>query len=251
MGELFFVGVFGLIIGSFLGALTYRMPRGISISAGRSFCPSCKHQIAWYDNIPLLSYIFLAGRCRNCKKPISLRYPLIESITAGVLMWLFIAGQQINSVLPLPVVLFIATILLAIFVIDCEHQIIPDECTFLGILITLVVFIAQDYQGLYLHLFAGLVASCALLLVHIMTRGRGMGLGDVKFAILGGMIVGFPLVVVWLAVSFLLGGIVGALLLTIRHAKLKDRIAFGPFLVIGLLVTLVFGKIIYGLIFWI
>ena len=218
----------GLIVGSFIAALTYRYVRSISNMHGRSFCDKCKKQIGWYDNIPFLSFLFLGGKCRNCRKKISPRYPLIElSCAIGFLL----IGFQV-----IPLALF--CILAIIFIIDFEHQIIPDTFIFLGILLSLLITPHSLFSGL----LAGFICATFLLLVHIITKGRGMGLGDVKFAVLGGIIVGLPLSPIWLFIAFLTGAIVGIILILGRRAGLKSKIAFGPFLVIAIPITLLWGQ---------
>ena len=222
------LGVLGLIFGSFISALSYRYPRGMSVSRGRSICPNCKKQIYWFDNIPLVSFILLGGRCRNCKKPISWRYPLIE-IVSGI-GFLLIGPNILNLVLFL--------ILLTIFIIDFEHQIIPDLLVFLGMLIS--IFNLQF--TIYNSLLAGLLAATFLLLIHIATRGRGMGLGDVKFAVFGGMIVGLNLAAIWMLLAFLTGATVGIILIIGKKVVLKSQIAFGPFLIIAIPIALICGE---------
>ncbi|CAN5325826.1 A24 family peptidase [soil metagenome] len=218
--------VFGLVIGSFLGALSYRLPRRISISEGRSECPNCHRQISWFDNIPLFSFLFLLGKCRNCKQKISFRYPLIELSTAIIFI---IIGFNI-------VHLIIASVLIAIFVIDLETQIIPDELVFIGI----VVFLLAGFS--FINLLAGLLSALILLLLNIMTKGKGMGLGDVKLALLLGAMVGLDKFLIWLFFSFASGAIVGIMLILFKSAGLKQKIAFGPFLIIGLVLTIFFGS---------
>jgi prepilin signal peptidase PulO-like enzyme (type II secretory pathway) len=226
--------ILGLVLGSFIAALTYRYPRKISNMYGRSFCDNCKRQISWYDNIPLFSFLLLRGKCRNCRKRISLRYPLIElSCAIGFLL----IGFQ---VIPLALLCILAIV----FVIDLEYQIIPDIFIFIGIPLSVVVTPHSFISGL----FAGLVCASFLLLVHILTKGRGMGLGDVKFAVLGGIIIGLPLSPIWLFVAFLTGAIVGIILILGKKAGLKSKIAFGPFLVIAIPITLAYGEAIFKLI---
>lgn len=210
----------GLIFGSFISALTWRYPRKISNIKGRSFCDSCKNELYWYDNIPFLSYIFLGGKCRNCNKKISPRYPVIELITA--------AGFYVIGFNFINLALFIA--LFSIFIIDFEHQIIPDGFIFFGMLLVCDNF------------FAGFLSASFLLFIHLLTRGRGMGLGDVKFAVLGGMIVGVGNIYLWFLIAFLTGGLMGSILLLAKKAGLKDRIAFGPFLVIAIPIVLIWGE---------
>lgn len=236
---LVWVFILGLIVGSFLAALSFRLPKNISIAKGRSYCPKCKKMIDWYDNIPLFSYLLLKGKCRNCKKHISVRYPLIEFFTA--LGFLTVTWYFYPNVLSIFYYLIIYCFLVLIFVIDFEHQIIPDILIFLCILFVVLYFI---FTGNYFfpNLFAGFLAALLLLTIHLATKGRGMGLGDVKFAVLGGLISGINLFLIWLFASFLTGGIAGIILILGRRAGLKDKIAFGPFLVIGLVLTIFMGN---------
>ncbi|OGM28871.1 hypothetical protein A2801_02830 [Candidatus Woesebacteria bacterium RIFCSPHIGHO2_01_FULL_41_10] len=249
---LLFILVLGLLIGSFLGAYTYRYPKDIPISKGRSKCPSCKHVIAWYDNIPLVSFILLGGKCRNCKKPISVQYALIESSTAVVFIlttllypWIVQNIGWIGSlgIFGLPLVLFFVTLLLAVFYIDFLHQLIPDSVVFIGIITTLVVF-ALGTESFYLNLLSGLLAGSFLLMIHIVTAGRGMGLGDVKLALFIGLVLGANLTVIWMLLAFILGATAGIILLLFKKVKLKERIAFGPFLVVSFFVVAVWGKML-------
>ncbi len=230
----------GVCFGSFVSAISWRIPRKISFVKGRSICPECKNQIKWYDNIPLLSYIFLYGKCRNCKRKISLRYPVIE-LSSGIGFVLIYQFVGIDSIIKLILSLAIFVILLTIFVIDIEHQIIPDSLIFIGIIIVLFYSLLTIDHSLFTNLFSGFLAASFLMLIHLITKGRGMGLGDVKFAVLGGMMIDLKFVPLWLLTSFLTGAVVGIILILIRRAKLKTKIAFGPFLIIGIGITLIFG----------
>lgn len=218
--------ILGLVFGSFFSAYSFRFPKGISILKGRSFCDNCGKKISWYNNIPLLSFLWLFGRCSECKKRISFRYPLIE-LSTGI-GFLLIGPNIIN--------LAIFSILLLIFVIDFENQIIPDELTFLGLGILLLFNFSLS------ALFSGLICACFLLLIHLVTRGRGMGLGDVKFAILGGYLVDLKFSPIWFFLAFLTGAIVGIILILGKKAKLKQKIAFGPFLIVAIPLTLLYGE---------
>jgi prepilin signal peptidase PulO-like enzyme (type II secretory pathway) len=236
----FFLGIVGLAVGSFLTAFTYRFPKKISTLSGRSFCPSCKKQIAWYDNIPTLSFLVLGGRCRNCRKRISWRYPLIELSTglAFVGMGYFTWPWDLT----LAFRLFIVSLLIFILIVDWETKIIPDEAVFLGFLVVVAHSLFVIPSSLFLNLAAGFLAADSLLFIHLITRGCGMGLGDVKFALLGGTLIGLKLVVVWLFLAFLTGAALGVILIVAGRAKLKSAIAFGPFLVISLPITFLFGE---------
>jgi leader peptidase (prepilin peptidase)/N-methyltransferase len=225
----------GLVFGSFISALSYRYPRKMSVTRGRSICPNCKHKIAWYDNIPLFSFLVLGGKCRNCKKPISWRYPLIELATS---LGFLLISLNIYY-------LIVFCILVAIFVVDFENQIIPDDFIFLGILVSAFTI----YHSPFTYLFSGFLAASLLMFLHIVTKGRGMGLGDVKFAVWGGMLVGLPMTLVWLFLAFLTGGITGIILILGRRAGLKDQIAFGPFLIISIGLTFIYGDRLLNLLF--
>ncbi len=233
MLALFFWGILGLVVGSFIGAYTYRYPRGISIAKGRSFCPKCKKKISWFDNIPIGSFLFLKGKCRRCGKKISLRYPLIE--LAGAIGFVIFA--------PNIFLIFVFSVLLAIFVIDLEEKIIPDELVFAGVFAAFLVFLLTDFN-FYASLLAGLGAAGLLLLINLVTRGYGMGLGDVKLALFLGMLLAPTEAMLWLLVSFLFGGAVGFSLLILGKARLKQKIAFGPFLISAFFVVLIWGGVI-------
>jgi prepilin signal peptidase PulO-like enzyme (type II secretory pathway) len=249
--------ILGLIVGSFIGAFTYRLPRSISINKGRSFCPKCKKTIEWYNNIPLLSYLLLGGKCANCDKKISIRYPLIELFIAlgFVLIWLVISQcilgfdllggicwwKEVMGVIVLPFSLFIYSVLVAIFVVDFEERIIPDELLFvlLGVLtLSLVLF---NSEKLFENLLVGFLIGVLFLFIHLVTKGKGLGLGDVKFVVVGGVLLGWPLALVWIFLAFLTGALVGIILILTGHAKFGKQIPFGPFLTATLFVTYLFG----------
>ncbi|RJR30419.1 prepilin peptidase [Candidatus Microgenomates bacterium] len=246
-----FVFILGASLGSFIAALSWRMPRDISIGKGRSFCPNCKAQIAWHDNIPILSYLYLRGKCRACKKPISSRYFWVELTTGGVffLLWIFqnrlIVNIDLLSLLPLwATYLFLVSITLlciCIFVIDYEHQIIPDELVFLGFAASVLALLASGTNLFYVHLLTGFLSATFFLLIVLATKGAGMGLGDVKLAVFLGSVLGVRQAIVWMFMSFVLGACVGVLLIAAKKYGMKSKIAFGPFIVASFLLTALFG----------
>jgi leader peptidase (prepilin peptidase)/N-methyltransferase len=258
---IFLLIVYGLIVGSFLTAYTYRLPLGKLISKGRSVCPSCKKKIVWYDNIPLLSFLLLKGKCRKCGKKISARYPAIEMMTllgfVGIYYLLNACGstsplssnticswQSKLGVMGLPLMLLVFSIILMIFVIDLEKMIIPDELVFFGLILVFVCLLLFDPSSLYIHLLAGFGAGVFLLLLNILTRGKGMGLGDVKLALFIGSLLGWPLTIVWLFGAFLTGAIVGSILILTKKTAFGKQIAFGPYLILSLIITLIWGDIL-------
>jgi prepilin signal peptidase PulO-like enzyme (type II secretory pathway) len=240
--------VLGLVFGSFATALSWRIPQEIPFVKGRSVCPKCKSQIAWYDNIPLLSYLILGGKCRHCRERISLRYPLIE--LTGAVGFLLIGLATLPDYVRVVYYLIIFFVLLLIFVIDLEKQIIPDILVFFGVFIVFIYSLFFAPKLLYTNLISGFLAAAFLMLIHLFTRGKGMGLGDVKFAVFGGMFIGLPLLPIWFLLAFLTGGVTGSILILLGLAKMKTKIAFGPFLVIGLALATILGeRIIYFLVF--
>lgn len=252
MGIIYLVSIFilGLVVGSFLSAFTYRWPKGISIARGRSLCPHCKKTISWYDNIPLLSFLILRGKCRNCGKKISLRYPLIELSTASLFVLVNVVhpftllANEVGQALLTPYYLLLTSALIAIFITDFESMLIPDNLVYLllGIILFLLLFSSND--NFYKILLTGFVVSFVFLLLHLITRGRGMGLGDVKLVLPLGIILGWPNVIIWLFLSFVIGAVVGIVLISFKKASFGKQIAFGPFLILAFFITLFWGKLL-------
>jgi len=252
--------VVGLATGSFLGALTYRLPRRQSIASGRSKCDHCGSKIAWYDNIPLLSYINLRGKCRSCGKKISLRYPAIESTSALVFVASGIFLEKCSPLLQSPlcswfeslgywIIPFLAiliSLMIAIFVIDLETKIIPDELSLTGFLLVFIFLIFAN-KASFSYLASGLAASLFLLIIHLVTGGKGMGLGDVKLALFLGAFLGWPYTLTWLFLSFVIGAVVGIFLILFGRAKFGRQIPFGPFLIFSGFLVLFFGRILVGI----
>jgi leader peptidase (prepilin peptidase)/N-methyltransferase len=255
-----FIFILGLVMGSFLGALTYRMPRGISIiSKTRSFCPNCKKTIEWYDNIPLVSYIVLAGRCRKCGKKISVREPLIEVLSGTTFLLVYTSlsncrfmftGSMLCTwgntlgIFAYPLFLLLSTVLVFILIYDTENMIIPDAAvlTVFAVFSLFLIFFRPDM--LYVNLLSALFIAYILIILHFVTKGRGMGLGDAKLALMGGVILGWPGSLFWLFLSFVIGAIVGIIMIVTHKASLGKQIPFGPFLVVSLFIALIFADFI-------
>lgn len=219
--------IFGLLIGSFISAITWRVPRNEGFVKGRSYCDSCRKELLWYDNIPLFSYLFYFGKSRCCRKKISPRYFLIEitTTTGAVIFWLVFHNLFF-------ILLFFIT--LCIFIIDLEHQIIPDELTWIFLFCVLI------YSFTFGNLFSGFLFAFFFLFLYLVTRGRGMGMGDVKLAIPIGYIVGLSDGFIWLLATFLTGGFIACILLLAGKAGLKTKIAFGPFMIFAFWLVLIY-----------
>ena len=179
----------------------------------------------------------MKGRSICCSKKISLRYPLIELMSMVGAVYFF-SAFPISSAF---VYYFLFLISLTIFVIDLEHQIIPDELSWSFLVLVLILFIIFNFYSnlnIYANLFAGFLYAFFLLFIHLVTKGRGMGLGDVKLALGMGTLLGLYKGMIWIFASFLTGGVVASILLLTGRAKLKQKIAFGPFLIIGFWIAL-------------
>lgn len=233
--------VLGLVIGSFLNVLIYRLPRKIGFVRGRSFCPNCKKKISWFDNVPVLSFLILKGHCRFCKQKISLRYPLVEILTGGVFALSYLSNLSLLSN-----ILFAG--LIVIFFIDLEHQIIPDEITVPLVIIFSLNCIVQVIAGLQttdyclLQFLTAFLSFLFFYLIFLATKGKGMGFGDVKFAFLMGLVLGWPKIIVALYIAFLTGAFIGVILILKGKAKLKQKIAFGPFLALSTVLSVIWGE---------
>ncbi|OGM09127.1 hypothetical protein A2159_01695, partial [Candidatus Woesebacteria bacterium RBG_13_34_9] len=255
------VFLFGLIIGSFLSAFTYRNPRKFYINKGRSFCDKCKKQIIWYDNIPLLSYLLLQGRCRNCRKNISLRYPLIEFTTSLIFLSIyyfyencsflaldnlysklsFCGIREILGIWSLPIGFLIAFLLIAIFIIDFENQIIPDNLVFFLSVIALILLILTSNNGFFTTVFSAFVSSLFFLFLFLITKGKGMGAGDIKLVLALSLFLNWHYILLYIFLSFSLGAIIGIILIIFHKARFGKHIPFAPYIILSFLMTYLFG----------
>jgi len=254
-----YIFILGLFFGSFLNVLADRLPEGRTL-LGRSECDTCHHKLSWNDLIPVISFIEIKGKCRYCKAPLSIQYPLSELFTAVIFLLTWILSNQWYHELNLHIIhISIAAVLIVMVLSDIRYQIIPDSMQ--GILLLLGVFrlislgmLQYDMSSFaWLQYFGwavlhGLIVMSPLLAVHIVTKGRGMGFGDVKFAFIIGFILGLWSGLGALYIGFLLGGVIGAILILTRKGKPKSKIAFGPFLILGFYIMLFFE---HDVIYWI
>lgn len=241
--------VFGALIGSFLNVVIWRVPQGMSIVRPPSACPQCGAPIAWYDNIPIVSYLALRGRCRRCHAHISARYPLIEALTA-LLFGLVVGGAYLGiypAVLT-PLLLFWAAIAVALTFIDLDHHRLPNVIVYPSYIVTAALLVVAsivtgDY-GRLLSALIGMVALGGFYFVLAVARPGGMGLGDVKLAGALGLLLGWlgwgPLIVGGFA-AFVFGGVVGVALMAFRRASRKTALPFGPFMLLGAAVGVAAG----------
>ena len=226
--------IIGIIIGSFLNVVIYRLPKNKSIVSPPSSCGSCGHRLGRLDLVPVLSYIFLKGKCRHCGERISIRYPLVELLTGGLfalLFWRF--GLSFDFVR----FAVLSCILVSAAFIDIDHRIIPDKLNLFGIVTGLVFIFLPDSLSVKNALLGFAAGGGLLLLVAVISRGA-MGGGDIKLFAVIGLFLGLEKTIVALFLTFLLGGIAGIILIATKIKSRKDYIPFGPFIGIGAFIAI-------------
>lgn len=236
--------IFGLLIGSFLNVLIIRLPQKKDIVKTRSACPKCGTQLTWYQNIPVLSFVFLKGKCSFCKNPISWRYPLIEFLTGFVSFWLFPTEIDLPSITQYLFYFSVACVFIVHFLIDIDHQLLLDSVNiYLLVIVLSHVILFYDFGH---WIYGGLVGFCVPLLVTWLfykVRGQiGLGGGDIKLFGILGLLLG-PLGIVFnIFLSSLLGAIVGTILIASKKLT-KDRpMAFGPAIILVAAFQIFFPK---------
>jgi leader peptidase (prepilin peptidase) / N-methyltransferase len=239
-------GVYGLVIGSFLNVVIWRVPRKESIVKPASHCPGCDTKIANRDNIPVVSWLLLRGRCRNCGTSISVRYPFIELFTAV----LFAAvGARFAHSWALPAYLVLTAALVALSAIDLEHYILPNRILYptdgAAIVLLAVASAATHEWGAFGRaLIAGAIAFAVFFVIHLVSP-RGMGFGDVRLAFLLGLALGWlgwGEVAGGLFAGFVYGSVIGVILIAVKIRGRKQQIPFGPFLATGTMTFVLFGS---------
>ena len=232
--------IIGLAVGSFLNVIIYRLPNNKSIVKPRSKCTKCDSQIAWYDNMPVLSYIALLGKCRKCKNPISIRYPLIEFICGMMtLMLLNIYGPSFEFI----VMILISYMLIAITFIDVDYFIIPNEFIIFGFIISIISHIFKllpitVVQGFYGSLtYGGLLFIMGAMGTFIFKK-EALGFGDIKLGLILGSFLGIELSLLALFFSFIFGGIMSIILLIAKEVGDDHMIPFGPSIAAATLLTI-------------
>ena len=239
-----YAGLIGLLVGSYLNVVVYRLPRGLSTVRPRSSCPGCNEPIAARDNIPLLSYALLRGACRHCKTKISPRYPAVEALT-GLLFTLCFVCFGFTTATPIAM-LFVA-LMVSLALIDLEHFILPDKLTYPGTALGLALSFWSPLVTPLNSLFGALLGAGSLLLLiavwYLIRKQMGMGLGDPKMLATIGSFLGVGGVVVTLFLSSILGSVIGAALLARGNVHMQSRLPFGVFLAVAALVALFAGPL--------
>ncbi len=229
----------GLCVGSFLNALIYRQHKGQSIIKGRSACPQCQHVLGWADLVPVLSFMFLAGKCHYCSKKISWQYPIVEIILGLAFFFIFYHyGLTWQALFYCLNVVF----LVLIGVYDWLHKEIPDRFSLPAIVIALFGSLLVFKLSWLTILMGGLVGFGFFGLQFLLSRGKWIGGGDLRLGLLMGVMLGWGQLLVALFLAYIIGSIVGLYLLARKKHRMKSQIAFGPFLAIGTLIALFWGQ---------
>ena len=261
-----FLFILGLAVGSFLNVVIYREINEIKKDEeegnwlskiktwfphwvwGRSFCDHCKRRLCWYDNVPLLSYVLLGGKCRQCRKPITLQYPLVEVLTGLEFIWLywllshFAFFGQVEGFYSLALIgywFFIFSVSVVMALIDLRTQVIPDVILLPSIGVSLLrLFFTSQWQ----FLLTATLTSLFFLSLYLVTKKRGLGFGDVKLSFFLGLVLGWwQRILVAIFLAFLTGAIVGVIVVLAKRKTLKSIIPFGPFLLLAMWVAKIWG----------
>lgn len=230
--------ILGLMIGSFLNVVIYRIPKGESILISRSYCPNCETKLQWYDLIPVLSFLMTKGNCRYCEASISWQYPFVELLTGVLFLGLYL---KFGITVQFGALLILISLLIASSIIDYQLQIIPNKITYFGIILGLIFSLIFDYISIKLALLGLIIPAGFLLLIALITKG-GMGIGDVKFAAMIGTFIGPKLTLIGIFLGALIGSIIGLVLLLLGQKTRKSKLPFGPLIALGSLVMIFGGQ---------
>jgi prepilin signal peptidase PulO-like enzyme (type II secretory pathway) len=253
--------ILGLIFGSFINVLVYRLNLAENFTTGRSKCPHCKEIIRWYDNIPLLSFIILKFRCRNCREKISYQYPLVEFFTGAIFALIgrsFFSAADAGTWAATIYYLGIASALIAIFVYDFLYMEIPGLVLWPAVGWAVAFNLLLDWNRTDLGnnifnslTFSGTLAAFAafifFFLMVAVSREKWMGMGDAYLVILLGLVSGWPQILLALMLAFAIGAIFGLVLIALKKKKMESQIPFAPFLVLGTVISLLFYN---GIVAW-
>ncbi len=236
-------GIFGLCVGSFLNVVIYRLPNNMSLAKPNSHCPSCKYELRWYDNIPVLSYLMLGGKCRKCKTHISFRYTAVE--LANTLLWLLCAFLFWSKSIPLACIyMIVSSVFICVFFIDLEHKIIFDRFQIILLVLGIAsIFFDKDF-GWLSHVIGGVAGFAVFFLIswgfEKLCKKEGLGGGDVKLAGVVGLLLGWERLLLGLVIATIPATIILLILSKGKEGESR-QFPFAPFLVVGFGVSMLFG----------
>jgi len=228
----------GLAIGSFLNVVIFRLGKKKSFWSGRSFCPKCKKKIFWYDNIPLASFLLLGGHCRHCKKQISWQYPLVELASGLIGVGLYWQNGLSLKFLALSIFSYF---LLVIFVYDLRYYLILDRLTVPAMVLALLFNLYFGF-GFWNLIIAAIIGGGFFAIQFFVSSGKWVGDGDIRLGLLMGLMLGWKLLLVALFLAYLVGAIIGLVLIGLKKKKMSSQLPFGPFLAGATFVTLIWGQ---------
>lgn len=231
----------GLLIGSFINVVVYRLPIGKSVVYPGSECLKCNNKLSWQDLIPVISYLILKGKCRFCGVKISVRYPLVELLTG----FLFTVVVLCKGEFAVPFLL-LTSLLIVITLIDLDTYYIPDVLLVCGVFSWVVMVGVYNFISIQHAFYGALAGFMVMLIIYLLSRG-GMGFGDVKFAAMVGLYLGVELTLLALMLAFIMGSVIGGGLLISGLKTRKDALPFGPFIAFGCFVSFLFGS---GIVDW-
>jgi leader peptidase (prepilin peptidase)/N-methyltransferase len=240
--ELLMVVIIGLCVGSFLNVCAYRLPLNESIVSPRSRCTSCGRTLTWFDNLPVLSWVALRGRCRTCQQPVSWMYPAVEVLTALIFVIIYLTYGP--TLLSLARAVF-ACALIVLFVTDLQHKILPNVITLPGIVVGFVcsLFLPPGWVSSLIGLVVGGGFLLAIAEAYYRVRGQeGLGMGDVKLLAMIGAFLGWKLVLLTLVFASFTGSLAGGLLIASGRGNMKYALPFGTFLAVGALLAATWGE---------
>lgn len=247
--------ILGLCLGSFVNMLVYRVARKYKLEKdkfkvknnNRSHCDFCGKQLSWYENVPIISWLLQGGKSRCCHKKLSLQYPIAE-ITMGILFTIYwLLGARLIAPLQFVIGFLVIVLLVFLVVFDFKYMILPDFAVATLIIISFlgVVF---DEPNIIPYLISAIVSSGFFLFLYLITKKKGMGFGDVKLAVFMGLFLGWPKIILAMYIAFITGAVIGIIGIFIKKITKKSKIAFGPFLILGTIVTWLWGDQIINLI---
>lgn len=235
------VAILGLVVGSFLNAVIYRLHVKVSFMRGRSYCPNCKHDLNAKDLVPLFSFLFLRGKCRYCNKKISWQYPLVEFFTMASFLILYL---QFGLNIDFFVYLIFTGFLMVIFVYDLKYYLILDKVSVPAIIVAfLLSFFVLEIDIVSL-LISALIGGGFFLLQFVISKGKWIGGGDIRLGVIMGLMLGYPVILVALFIAYILGSVIGVVLIAGKKKKWKSQVPFGTFLSIATYIAFIVGEYI-------
>ncbi|WP_067727543.1 prepilin peptidase [Oceanobacillus damuensis] len=235
---LFLFYLLGLILGSFYNVVGLRLPKNISFANDRSVCPHCKHQLAWYENVPLLSFLIQRGKCRHCQGRISYIYPVIEFLTAALFAFSF---YSIGFETELITALLFVSMLMIVLVSDITYMLIPNKLLLFFLPLFIVLRIIEPIEPWWSAIGGAIIGFGLIFIIILISRG-GMGAGDMKLFGVLGIVLGMEKVLLAFFLSCLIGSVIGMMLILFKIIDRKQPVPFGPYIVLSALITYFYGN---------